>query len=67
VALLLGVPCTDEGCEKGNGEITNELLDIDLSAIVFVVVGGKLDRVERHERNELSSNGLVFMLLIGRV
>jgi hypothetical protein len=49
VALLLGVSCADEGCEKGNIEIMNKLLDVDLSAIVVVVVGGELDRVKGHE------------------
>jgi hypothetical protein len=64
VASLLGVSCTDEGCEKGNVEITNELLDIDLSAIVVVVVGGELDGVEGHEGNEVLLNSTAFMLLI---
>jgi hypothetical protein len=67
VASLLGVACADEGCEKGNGEISNKLLDIDLSAIVVVVVGGELDRVEGgggHEGNEVSLNSTAFMLLI---
>jgi hypothetical protein len=64
VTSLLGVSCTDEGCEKGSGEIMNKLLDIDLSAIVFVVIGGELDRVEGHEGNEVLLDGLVFMLLI---
>jgi hypothetical protein len=64
VASLLGVPCADKGCEKGNREIMNELLDVDLLAIVFIVVGGKLDRVERHKGNEVLLDGLVFMLLI---
>jgi hypothetical protein len=64
MASLLGVPCADKGCEKGNGEITNELLDVNLSAIVFVVVGSELDRVEGHKGDESLLNGSVFMLLI---
>jgi hypothetical protein len=64
MALLLGIPCTDEGHEKGNIEITNELLDVDLLAIVVVVVSGELDRVKGHEGNEVSSNSMAFMMLI---
>jgi hypothetical protein len=64
VASLLGVSCADEGCERGNVEITNELLDIDLLAIVVVVVGGELDGVKGHEGGEVSLNSTVFMLLI---
>jgi hypothetical protein len=64
VASLLVVACADEGREKGNGEILNKLLDVDLSAIVVVVVGGELDRVERHGGNEVSLDSTAFMLLI---
>jgi hypothetical protein len=64
VASLLGVACTDEGCEKGSGEISNKLLNVDLLAIVVVVVGGKLDGVEGHEGDEVSLNSTAFMLLI---
>jgi hypothetical protein len=64
VALLLDVPCADEGHEKDNVEITNELIDIDLLAIVFIIVGGELDRVKGPERDEVSLDGSVFMLLI---
>jgi hypothetical protein len=62
VASLLGVSCADEGREKGNVEITNELLDVDLLAIVVVVVGGELDRIEGHEGNEVSLESMAFML-----
>jgi hypothetical protein len=64
VASLLVVACADEGCEKGNGEISNKLLDIDLSAIVVVVVSGELDGVEGHEGNEVLLDSTAFMLLI---
>jgi hypothetical protein len=64
MASLLGVACADEGCEKGNGEISNKFLDVDLSAIVVVVVGGELDGVEGHEGDEVSLNSTAFMLLI---
>jgi hypothetical protein len=67
VASLLVVACADEGHEKGNGEILNKFLDVDLSAIVVVVVGGELDGVEGsrgHEGNGVSLNSTVFMLLI---
>jgi hypothetical protein len=64
VASLLGVACADEGREKGNMEISNKLLDVDLSAIVVVVVGGELDGVEGHEGDEVSLNSMAFMLLI---
>jgi hypothetical protein len=64
MASLLVVACADEGREKGNGEISNKLLDIDLLAIVVVVVGGELDGVEGHGGNEVSLNSMAFMLLI---
>jgi hypothetical protein len=64
VVSLLGVTCADEGREKGNGETSNKFLDVDLSAIVVVVVGGKLDRVEGYEGDKVSSNSMAFMLLI---
>jgi hypothetical protein len=64
MALLLGVSCTDEGRKKGNVEITNELLDVDLLAIVVVVVSGELNGVEGHEGDEVSLKSTAFILLI---
>jgi hypothetical protein len=64
VTSLLVVACADEGREKGNREISNKLLDVDLSAIVVVVVGGELDGVEGHEWDGVLSNSMAFMLLI---
>jgi hypothetical protein len=64
VASLLGVACADEGREKGNGDTSNKFLDVDLSAIVAVVVGGELYGVEGHEGDEVLLNSMAFMLLI---
>jgi hypothetical protein len=64
VGLLVGIDWADEGCKNGSSKITNELLAVDLSAIVLVGVGSKLVWVEGYERDVVSSSGRVFMLLI---